>query len=110
MIKIQRVYAESYLDLIIFIDYKNFITFTNTKKLERRQIRQLELLEEFKFKIKYIPRKENERASTLSQRLDYIEGKEVFNTPILRQIEDGALVYIKYLVATLYITRLGIQE
>ena len=46
-------------------------------------MRQLELLEEFKFKINYIFRKENSRSDTLSQRLDYIEEKDVINTPIL---------------------------
>ena len=44
----------------------------------------MKLLREFKFKIKYIFRKENERVDTLSRRLDYIEGKEVVDIPILR--------------------------
>ena len=79
-----RVYLESNLELTIFIDYKNYIIFIITKELERRQIRQLELLEEFKFKIKYIPRKENERVDTLSRRLDYIERKEIVERSILR--------------------------
>ena len=39
-----------------------------------------------------------------------MEGKEVVDIPILRQIEEGALVYVKHLAATLYITRPGIQE
>ena len=47
-------------------------------------IAHLELLKELKFKIKYILRIKNERVDTLSRRLDYIEGKEIVNIPILR--------------------------
>ena len=92
------------------MDYTNLIIFIITKELERRQIKRIELLEEYKFKIKYIFRKEYRIADTLSRRLDYIEGKEIINTPILRKIKDRALVYIKHLVVIIYITRLGIQK
>jgi hypothetical protein len=34
-----RIYAESYLDLTVFLDYKNLVNFTTTKTLNRRQVR-----------------------------------------------------------------------
>jgi len=34
-----RVYAESYLELTIFTDYKNLLNFIITKELNRRQVR-----------------------------------------------------------------------
>ena len=108
ILKTQRVNLESYSELTIFTDYKNLLTFTTIKTLNRRQIRQLEILGEYKFQIRYTPRKENGRADALSRRLDLIEGKEVTDTLILRE-QNGALVYIKHLAATLHITKLGIQ-
>ena len=109
-LKTWRVHAESYSDLTIFTDHKNLVTFTTTKELGRRQVRWSELLGEFKFKIRHTPGKENGRADALSRRPDYIEGKEVVDTPILRQMEDRALVHAKHLAATLHIARPGIQE
>jgi hypothetical protein len=39
-----RIYAESCLDLTVFLDYKNLVNFTTTKTLNRRQVRWLETL------------------------------------------------------------------
>jgi hypothetical protein len=33
VLKYWRIYAESYLDLVIFLDYKNLVNFTTTKTL-----------------------------------------------------------------------------
>jgi hypothetical protein len=34
-----RIYAESCLDLVIFLDYKNLVNFITSKVLNRRQVR-----------------------------------------------------------------------
>ncbi|KAF2680593.1 hypothetical protein K458DRAFT_311390, partial [Lentithecium fluviatile CBS 122367] len=52
-----RIYAYSYSKLTIFIDYKNLLRFIIIKDLTLRQ---------YKFRIIYTPRKENERADALS--------------------------------------------
>ena len=66
--------------------------FTITKQLNRRQVRWLELLEQYKFKIQYTLGKDNRRADALSRRSNYIETREVFNSSILKVNKDRLLL------------------
>ena len=91
-LKIQRVYAESCLDLTIYTDYKNLVSFTTIKALGRRQVRQLKQLGQHKFKIIYTLEKDNGRADALSRRTDYVEEKDIINKVIFRQEKDRLLV------------------
>ena len=84
-----RVYAENCSELTIFTDHKNLLTFTTTKKLNRRQIRWSELLGQYKFKIIYTPGKNNGRADALSRKSDYIKYKNSMKTPVFKQKNDG---------------------
>lgn len=86
-----RVYAESCSELTIYTDHKNLTHFTTTKVLNRRQTRWAELLGQYKFKIVYTPGRENGRADALSRRPDIAGTKEVINTAILQQNNDGTL-------------------
>ena len=67
------------------------LQFIIIKQLNRRQIRWSKLLEQYKFKIQYISRKENERANALSRRIDHMNSKEVFNHNILKVNDDETL-------------------
>ena len=50
--KIQKIYLEGLKYIIkIYTDYKNFKSFTNIKVLNQRQIRQLEKLASYNFRI-----------------------------------------------------------
>jgi hypothetical protein len=75
----------------VFTNYKNLLTFTTTKELNRRQVRWAELLGQYKFKICYTPGKDNGRADALSRRSDYMKEKAIFNQSILRRNVDGSL-------------------
>jgi hypothetical protein len=75
----------------VFTDYKNLLTFTTTKELNRRQVRWAELLRQYKFKICYTLGKDNGRADALSRRSDYIKEKAIFNQSILRRNVNGSL-------------------
>jgi len=46
-----RVYIEELLKLTILTNYKNLVHFITTKQLNKRQMRWLERLEQYKFKI-----------------------------------------------------------
>ena len=48
------------------MDYKNLIGFLITKELNRQQVRWVEILVEYYFKIKYTKGKDNIGADTLS--------------------------------------------
>ena len=95
-----RVYAKGSLDITIFTNYKNLLHFIIIKQLNRRQVRQSELLGQYKFKIQYIPGKENRRADALSRRSDYIKIKEIFNSSILKVNKDGLLSANQYKLNT----------
>ena len=71
-----RVYAESCLNLIVYTNYKNLLNFTTTKQLNRRQVRWLEELGQYKFKIVYTLGKDNSKADALSQREDLIKFRD----------------------------------
>ena len=91
-LKVQRVYAKICLELIIYINYKNLVSFTTIKALGRRQVRQLKQLGQYKFKIVYTLGKDNGRVNTLSRRTDYIEEKDVTDKAIFRQEKNRLLV------------------
>ena len=101
----QRQYAESYLELTIYTNYKNLLSFTTIKALNRRQVRQLELLGQYKFKILYTLGKDNRRVDALSRRLDYIVTKDISQELILKQKEDGSLTPVKQLATVMQIFR-----
>ena len=52
----------------ILIDYKNLEYFTTVRKLTERQMRWSLILSRYKFQIRHIPGKDNERADALSRR------------------------------------------
>jgi hypothetical protein len=90
-----RIYAESCLDLTVFLDYKNLINFTTTKTLNQQQVRWLETLEQYKFKIVYTPEKDNSRADALSRRLDIARTKKITKSTILKIYKDRFLEPLK---------------
>ena len=77
------------------------LQFITTKQLNRRQIRWSKFLEQYKFKIQYISRKENERANALNRRIDHMNSKEVFNHNILKINNDETLFANQHEVNTI---------
>jgi hypothetical protein len=92
--KVWRVYLEGAKHTIIVkTDYKNLTFFTTTKELMRRQARWAETLLQFDFKIVHCKGTENGQADALSQQPDYeLQGKTI-EPAILKQQEDGLLIY-----------------
>ena len=90
-LKIWRIYVEEALEFTIYMNHKNLLQFITIKQLNRRQIRWLKFLEQYKFKIQYISRKKNERANALSRRINYMNSKKVFNHNILKVNNDETL-------------------
>ena len=90
-LEIWRIYVEEALELTIYTNHKNLLQFIITKQLNRRQIRWSKLLEQYKFKIQYTSRKENERANALNRRINHMDLKEVFNHNILKVNNDETL-------------------
>ena len=52
------------------MDYKNLTGFLTTKKLNYRQVKQVEILAEYYFKIKYIKGTDNIRADTFNRKAE----------------------------------------
>ena len=68
-----RAYLEGLRHLImIYSDHKNLSYFTTTKKLNRQQVRWVELFASYNFQIHYWKESENGQADALSQRSDLI--------------------------------------
>jgi hypothetical protein len=105
-----RIYAESCLDLVIFLDYKNLVNFTTTKTLNRRQVRWAELLGQHKFKIVYTLGKDNGRADALSRRTDIAGTKRIIKSTILTEYEDGSLGSAKYVNNLIMSIELDVPE
>ncbi len=81
----------------IYIDYKNFIYFTISKKLNQRQIQWLEFLNKFNFQIIYKKGFENGRINTFNWRSDHFERKEKQNIQsILKKRENGNFIRTEY--------------
>jgi hypothetical protein len=52
------------------MDYKNLIGFLTTKKLNQRQVKWVEILTEYYFKIKYIKDIDNIKVDILSKKTE----------------------------------------
>jgi len=110
-LKSWRVYTEELLELTILTNHKNLVHFIIIKQLNKRQIRWLERLEQYKFKIQYILDKDNDRADALNRRSDHIKTKKSFNHSILKINKDESLLTNKHeLNATLRILRDDTKE
>ena len=90
-LKIWKIYVEGAFKFTIYTNHKNLLQFIIIKQLNRRQIRWSKLFEQYKFKIQYISKKENERANVLSRRINYMSSKEVFNHNIFKINNDEIL-------------------
>ena len=75
----------------VITDYKNLTHFTKTKELNRRQVRQVEELVNYNFRITYQKGSENTRVDILSRRLDYEDNKTHISYVILLENPDGLL-------------------
>ena len=89
------MYAEGASDVEIFTDHKNLIHFTTTKELNKRQVRWMELLGQYKFRITYTPGKDNAIADGLSRRPDLYEQKTITNSAILKFDKQRNLVPVQ---------------
>src|SRR5277367_3112978 len=71
VLKEWRVFLQGIIKLfIIKTDYKNLTGFLTTKELNRRQVRWVEILTEYHFKIEYIKGTDNTKADTLSKKAE----------------------------------------
>jgi len=87
------------------------VHFIIIKQLNKRQIRWLEQLEQYKFKIQYILEKNNNKANALSKRSNYIKTKKSFNYSILKINKNESLLVNKHeLNVTLRILRDNTKE
>ena len=84
-----KVYVENCSELTIFTDHNFFLTFTTTKEFNKRQIRWLKLLGQYKFKIIYTPGRNNGKTNAFSRRSDHMECKNNMKTPVFKQKNDG---------------------
>ena len=90
-LKTWKVYAKETSKLIILMNHKTLIHFTTIEQLNRRQMRWSKLLDQYKFTIQYISRKNNDKANTLSRRNDHMKDKKVFNHNILKVNKNESL-------------------
>ena len=74
----------------IYTDHQNLFKFTTTKKLNSRQFKWSEILGRYRFTIKRITGRANQRADVLNRRPDYIV-KEPRETKVLKINDDGSL-------------------
>jgi len=82
---------------LIYYDYKNLVHFTTTKELTQRQARWVKELAQYDIQITYRKERENARADTLSQRLDYKTEKLRAQPAIFRTKIDGMLILARQL-------------
>ena len=61
------IYIEGAVETIIYINYKNLLSFATIKELNRRQVRWLELLGWYRFIIKQVAGRDNRWINTLSR-------------------------------------------
>ena len=83
-----KIYAENCSELTIFTDHKNFLTFTTTKKFNKKQIRWSKLLGQYKFKIIYTPNKNNGKTNAFNRKSNHMECKNSTKTPVFKQKND----------------------
>ena len=91
-----KIYTERASELTILTDHKNLLHFITIKELNRRQVRWFEKLEQYKFKILYILKKENGKADALSRRSNHMKTKKSFNHSILKVNNDESLLINKH--------------
>ena len=90
-LKTWRIYVERAFEFTIYTNHKNLLQFIIIKQLNWRQVRWSKLLEQYKFTIQYISKKENDRANALSQRIDYMNSKKIFKHNIFKINNDEIL-------------------
>jgi len=95
-LKSWKIYTEEASELIILTNHKNLLHFITTKKLNKRQVRWFEKLEQYKFKILYTSEKKNGKADALSRRSDHMKTKKSFNHSILKVNDDESLSINKH--------------
>ena len=74
------------------MDYKNLIGFLTIKELNRKQVRQAEMLAEYYFKIQYIKGTDNTRVDALSRKAKLQNSKKLLGA-MLRQNKDRLIRY-----------------
>ena len=74
------------------MDYKNLIGFLIIKELNYRQVKQVEMLIEYYFKIQYTKGIENARADVLSRKAKLQNNKKLLGV-ILRKDKDRLIRY-----------------
>ena len=71
VLKKWRVFLQRIIELfIIKTDYKNLTRFLTTKELNYRQVRWVEMLIEYYFKIKHIKGTDNTKVDILSKKVE----------------------------------------
>lgn len=73
----------------IYSDHKNLVYFTTTKELNRRQMRWMEVMSAYNFKISYVKGTENARADALSRKPEYVGNKTNMSHAILKDQDQG---------------------
>ena len=77
---------------MVKIDYKNLIGFLTTKELNRRQVRQTEMLAEYHFEIQHTKGIDNIRADALSRKAKLQNNKKPLGA-MLHKDKDGLIRY-----------------
>jgi hypothetical protein len=71
VLKKWRVFLQGTIEpFIVKTDYKNLMGFLTTKELNRRQVKWVEILAEYYFKIKYVKGTDNTKADVLSKKAE----------------------------------------
>ena len=66
-LKTLKIYAKETSEFIILMNYKNFVFFIITKKLNQKQIKWLKKFAQYRFKIRYTSNKNNVRTDALNK-------------------------------------------
>jgi hypothetical protein len=74
------------------MDYKNLIGFLTTKELNQRQVKWVEILAEYYFKIEYIKGTDNIKVDILSRKVELQNSKKLLSI-ILRINKDRKIRY-----------------
>ena len=82
------------------MDYKNLIGFLITKELNQRQVRQVEMLTKYYFKIQYTKGTKNARVDVLSRKAKLQNNKKLLGAILKR--DSNRLIRYNYskLIAT----------
>ena len=91
VLKEWRVFLQGIMEpFVVKIDYKNLTSFLTTKELNQRQVKQVEMLTEYYFKIKYIKGMDNAKVDIFSRKAE-LQGREKLLDIILRLDKDGKI-------------------